>query len=197
MCQPAQAYSARIESGVGGSSALGSSQPLRLVVDRRCHADEIARFEASYVRGPDADDCAIWVGPIGTDGYPRFWVRRGGPDRIMLRGGRYAIALARNGVALEPWERALHGCNNPACVRPSNAADRGLVHVVAGSQQQNMIQMARSGRGGGRKLIQRGGAGIAERRERAVALREAVRHGWDADAVAAALLAQGNHLTLW
>ena len=30
-----------------------------------------------------------------------------------------------------------------------------------------------------------------------VALREAVRHGWDADAVAAALLAQGNHLTLW
>ena len=73
---------------------MGISQPLRLVVDRRRDAAEIARFEASYVRGPEPNDCAIWVGPIGTDGYPRFWVRRGGPERIMLRGNRSAITVA-------------------------------------------------------------------------------------------------------
>ena len=48
-------------------SGVGRSQPLRLVVDRRIHAEELTRFEGLVVRGPGADDCAIWVGPIGAD----------------------------------------------------------------------------------------------------------------------------------
>jgi len=36
--------------------------------------------------------------------------------------------------------------------------------------------------------VRRGDNGVKAQRARAVALREAVRHGWDADAVAAALL---------
>ena len=114
----------------------------------------------------------------------------------MLRGNRYALALSRNGAALELWERALHGCDNPVCVRVSAAGETGLLHLVAGTQRDNMIMMARAGRGGGRPLVRRGTAGLAARRARAVALREAVRHGWDADAVAQAPL--GAHdPTLW
>ena len=50
---------------------MGRSQPLRLVVDRRVHAEELIRFEANVVRGPGADDCAIWVAAVGADGYGR------------------------------------------------------------------------------------------------------------------------------
>ena len=44
-------------------------------------------------------------------------------------------------------------------------------------------QAGRRGRGGGRRPIRRGRAGVLERRERSVALRAAVRNGWDVDAV--------------
>lgn len=171
-------------------------QPLRLVVDPRAHAGEIARFEAQVVRGPGRQDCAIWTGAIGGDGYGRFWVRRGAGERVMVRANRYALAAAREGVALEPWERALHACDNPVCVRVSTADEVGLLHLVAGSQRDNMEHMARARRGGGRPAVRRGDSGLAQRRERAVALREAVRGGWDAAAVADALVAL-REPTLW
>jgi hypothetical protein len=82
------------------------------------------------------------------------------------------------------------------CVRVSAPGDIGLLHLVAGSQRDNMIMMARAGRGGGRPLVRRGNAGVAARRARAVALREAVRHGWNGAAVAQALLG-GTDPTLW
>jgi hypothetical protein len=50
--------------------------------------------------------------------------------------------------------------------------------------------MARARRGGGRSVVRRGGSGLAQRRARAVALRTAVRDGWDAAAVADALVSQ-------
>ena len=74
------------------------------------------------------------------------------------------------------------------------AADGDVEHVVAGSQGDNMERMARMRRGGGRYLVRRGDSrGV--RRERSVALREAVRHGWDGVAVETALL--GDQPTLW
>jgi len=51
--------------------AMGGSRPLRLVVDQRVHANELRRFEDSVVRGPGAQDCAIWCSAIGADGYGR------------------------------------------------------------------------------------------------------------------------------
>ena len=45
-------------------------------------------------------------------------------------------------------------------------------------------------------VVRRGIAGLAQRRARAVALRDAVRDGWDADAVAQALLTL-REPTLW
>lgn len=114
----------------------------------------------------------------------------------MVRANRYALAAAQDGVALEPWVRALHGCNNPSCVRVSLPGDTGLLHVIGGSQRDNMEMMGRAGRGGGRPAVRRGDAGVRARHARAVALREAVRDGWDAQAVAAALLA-ATEPTLW
>jgi hypothetical protein len=102
-------------------------------------AEELLRFEANVVRGPGADDCAIWASAIGADGYgPVFWVRRGG-SRIMVRANRYALAAALAGKPLEPWVRALHGCNNLACVRVNLACQRGLLHVLPGTQRDNML----------------------------------------------------------
>ena len=86
----------------------------------------------------------------------------------------------------------LHGCDNPVCVK--TVPGGGVEHVVAGSQHDNMDRMAKMRRGGGRHLVRRGDRRI-RRRDRSVALREAVRNGWDAAAVEAALL--GDQPTLW
>ncbi len=51
------------------ATAWGSRNHYGLLVDSRVHAEELARFEALVVRGPGADDCAIWKGAIGGDGY--------------------------------------------------------------------------------------------------------------------------------
>jgi hypothetical protein len=174
----------------------GGWEPLGLVVDGRAHAEEIRRFEGLVVRGPGADDCAIWAGPVGADGYPRCWVRRGGGTRIMLRGNRYALALSRNGATLESWERALPGWVRPVCVRVSVARETGLLHVVAGTQRDNMIMMARAGRAGGRPQVRRGECPAGGRQARAVALREAACDGWDADAVAQVLVGTQDP-TVW
>jgi hypothetical protein len=106
----------------------------------------------------------------------------------MVRANRYALAAAQDGVALEPSVRALHGCDNTVCVRVSRPGETGLLHVVGGTQRDNMEMMGRARRGGGRPAVRRGMAGLAQRRARAVALRRAVRDGWDAEAVAQALL---------
>jgi hypothetical protein len=71
---------------------------------RMWYADQ-ASMTARSGRGPSA--------PTGT---AVFGVRRGG-ERIMVRANRYALAASLDGAPLEPWVRALHGCNNPACAR--------------------------------------------------------------------------------
>jgi hypothetical protein len=88
---------------------------------------------------------------------------------------------------------ALHECDVPLCVKVA-ARDALQQHVVAGSQRDNMIRMAYTGRGGGRAIIRR--EGLHARRARSVALREPVQHGWDSAAVNAALLGS-TEPTLW
>jgi hypothetical protein len=175
---------------------MRGSQALPLAVDPGRHAAEIARFDAHVVRGPEPDDCWIFTGPIGGDGYGRFWIRRGCSERIMLRANRYALAVSLKGEPLQPWVRALHSCDVPICARVSVAGDIGLLHLTGGSQRDNMERMGRRGRGGGRRPIRRGEAGRLERRERSVALRAAVRDGWDAEAVRVALCGTA-HPRLW
>jgi hypothetical protein len=175
---------------------VGRAPAVALWVDPKVHAAEVARFRAKIVAGPGDGDCSIWIGSIGADGYGRFWVRRGCSERIMVRANRYALAAAQDGVALEGSVRALHGCDNTVCVRVSRPGETGLLHVVGGSQRDNMEMMGRARRGGGRPAVRRGMAGLAQRRARAVALWRAVPDGWDAEAVAQALLTLRGP-TLW
>ena len=176
--------------GVGGRTYGECDEKRgRLVVDPRLHAGEIARFTSHVVCGPTASDCNIWTGAIGADGYGRYYLTRQGMG-LCVRPHRYALAMACG--ALAAGVLGLHECDNPVCVKI--AADGEIEHVVAGSQGDNMDRMVKMRRGGGRYVVRRGDRrGV--RRERSVALREAVRHGWDAEAVEAALL--GNQPTLW
>lgn len=156
-----------------------------LWVDRGVHRAECVRFLGYVVNGPGERDCAIWTGGIGADGYGRFFVTRDGHG-FCVRPNRYALAMA-SGVPLGGEVLALHECDNPICVKvcPPGASCQ---HVVAGTQQDNMVRMARARRGGGRPAIAMRGIGRAARRERSVALRDAVRGGWDCAAVENALL---------
>ncbi|AFM20480.1 MULTISPECIES: hypothetical protein [Mycolicibacterium] len=161
-----------------------------LVVDQHLHATEIARFHSHVVCGPTASDCDIWIGAIGKDGYGRFYLTRAGSG-VCVRPHRYALAIVSGVVAAGVL--GLHECDNPVCVKVADATEPRQ-HVVSGTQGDNMERMARMRRGGGRNKLRRfDSRGV--RRDRSVALREAVRHGWDGDAVQAALL--GDQPMLW
>ena len=142
-----------------------------LVVDPIRHGSEIARFFAHVVRGPGRQDCWLWTGAIGSDGYGRFALRRGGWRHVMMvRPPRYALAVARAGQPLQGDVRALHECDVTLCVRVVGAEEIAAgvrAHVTAGTQQENMEQMAARGRGGGRPRVIARGAGLRARRERA------------------------------
>ena len=118
----------------------------------------------------------------------------------MVRTSRYAAAAALEGQELTAGELVLHMCDLPLCVRSVAKEDivagiRG--HIVLGTQRENMQRMALMDRGGGRRAIIARGAGVAARVDRARALREAIRDGWDAEAVQAALLGDSEQCRLW
>jgi hypothetical protein len=101
-CAPEREFARAFAKGLwrtGGWGRLALVWAEPLVVDPDAHADESTRFESNVVRGPGADDCAIWVGAIGPDGYglnclhakasrsvqdaePRWTVGALGPPRI-------------------------------------------------------------------------------------------------------------------
>lgn len=174
------------------------SQPLPLRVEPEEHRSELERFWSRVVRGPLETDCWVWVGGLSDDGYGVFRIRRYGV-RHVVRTSRYALALSLAGDELPPEVLALHECDNTVCVRTLDAAElrRGLpAHVVGGDQQLNMMRMARMRRGGGRRAIIARGAGVAARAERARAIREAVKDGWDQERLTAALLGDAQQ-PLW
>jgi hypothetical protein len=105
-------------------------------VDTRLHPEELARFETMWC-APASRRLRDLGGRRRGDGYGRNWVRRGSGERIMVRANRYALAAAQDGVALEPSVGALHGCDNPICVRFSLSGETGLLHVMGGTQRDN------------------------------------------------------------
>lgn len=157
--------------------------------------DEIerTRFFRRVVYGPDLDSCHLWVGALGDDGYGRFWIARGG-QQIVVRPHRYALAVEL-GRGLEDDEVAMHRrCDNPLCVNTGNG-DPFAAHVVLASAAENVADMGRKGRGGGRRWWF--GADRAERARRSRAVRAAVvQHGWNQQAIEAALY-DGAQGTLW
>lgn len=150
------------------------------------------------VRREGAVDAGI-VQPPDMCRLPAFAIRRGAYPHV-VRTSRYAAAVALQGRVLASDDLVLHLCDLPLCVRSVTAADveAGVgAHIVLGSQSENMRRMAFMARGGGRRAIVTHGAGLTARLERSRALREAVREGWDDDAVQAALLGQPDQYRLW
>lgn len=178
--------------GIAYGADVGIKAGAALWVDPVVHAEECRRFDARVVEGPREQDCSLFAGGIGADGYGRYYIYRGGVG-LCVRANRFALARSLD-APLPADVFALHECDNPLCVKVSPAGAR-YQHVVAGSQRDNMIRMARMGRGGGRSGPF-GSGGVQWRRARSVALREAVRGGWDAARVNDALLGH-SHPRLW
>lgn len=145
---------------------------------------EVARFGAKVVRGPGPADCWLWTGAIADDGYGRFWIRRNGVVRV-VRPHRYALALALQ-VGLDDVEVAEHAvCDVPICVR---AEGKQGDHIWASTQAENLARMGWRGRGGGADWARRfRGVDRSARAAASRELRDVVIHGWDADAITAAL----------
>ncbi|WP_237112334.1 MULTISPECIES: hypothetical protein [Mycobacteriaceae] len=103
---------------------------------------------------------------------------------MVISAHRYALALALG--VIRAGECARHvTCDNPVCVRARR--DEVAPHIVIGTQLDNMLDMARKGRGGRHVLMS-----VQARAARARALRAAVAGGWDDAAVRAALLETGE-----
>jgi len=111
----------------------------------------------------------------------------------VVRPNRYALALAQH-LTLGDGDVAMHDvCDLPLCVR----AEATGGHIVLGTQSDNLARMGRTGRGGGRGHPRHWyGPDRAARATRSRALRDAVRHGWDDEAVREALEAS-VHATLF
>jgi hypothetical protein len=88
---------------------------------------------ADQTGGPDA--CWIWLGGLTRSGY--------GQAKWAINGVRrpfkaHQIAFAVTAGCLPRGQVIRHSCDNPRCVNP--------VHLVLGSQAENMADMVRRGR---------------------------------------------------
>lgn len=90
------------------------------------------------VHGPE--ECWLWRGAVGSDGYGYF--RHQGAHR-------HSWELA-HGRAIPKGLFACHSCDTPLCVNPA--------HIWLGTHQENMDDMLRKGRGGPR--ARRSGSGF-------------------------------------
>lgn len=130
---------------------------------------DIARFWSKVVQSPT---CWYWVGAISApDGYGRFNYQRKNRQRTVL-AHRFSVELTHglldDGVVCE------HKCNEPLCVRV------GTDHLVESTYSENVRFAISLGRLSGHTLLD--GSGRA-RYDRSVAIREALRYGYDEKAL--------------
>lgn len=154
------------------------------------------RFWTYVVKGPEPDDCWLWIGAISDDGYGRFWITRDGVQKA-VRPQRYAYALA-TGETLAPDILLLHECDVPICVHAET--DPASSHVYTGTHRENMIDRRQKHRdtNGSNSLHWRGIARKV-RVQRSRDLRDVVReYGWDRERISATLSGvEYDHPTLF
>lgn len=141
---------------------------------------ELERFCEKVRKGPRPDDCWLWVGAIGDDGYGRFSIRRDGSER-MVRPQRLLYEHL-TGRKLTPKVDLLHDCGAPICVHVSIGEDS---HLFEGDDRMNMRDREQKGRAGRRGVLRRG----LSRKQFAIRSRElrqvVLTMGWDRDAISA------------
>lgn len=159
---------------------------------------EVERFYSRVVKGPGIRDCWIWTGAISTDGYGRFWIRTGPRMGRVVRPSRLIVALVDGTDIDEPPVVEHEVCDNPICVRYEGFSLTD--HLAPSTQAENLRRMAQRGRGGHAPITYRDRAeGRAALAARSRAIRAAVLHGWDDDALAQALRTYRceDQLVLW
>lgn len=130
----------------------------------------IAAFWSKVVKAP-GDGCWVWVGAIAS-GYGRISWRTAGVSRTEY-AHRFALLIAGQ---LPDGAIGEHRCNEPLCVRV------GPGHLIASNQSANLRYAVACGRTG----TLRGADLYTDRHARALAVRDAVKNGWDAGAYARA-----------
>ncbi len=80
-----------------------------------------------------SDDCWNWNSKKDRHGYGTFYI----VDRKYVGAHRFSWMLANN-LAIDSSVSIRHRCNNPSCVNPK--------HLIHGTQKENQIDMALSGR---------------------------------------------------
>ena len=91
------------------------------------------RFMASLPPEEKGSDCWLWQGPVRSDGYGLLCLKR-----KRYRAHRVSWHLATE-LEIPEGMQINHTCHQPACVRPD--------HLYCGSQQDNMDDMIKAGRG--------------------------------------------------
>ncbi len=89
------------------------------------------RFWSKVDKSAGEAECWPWTASINKDGYGKFKI-----DGSVQNASRVAWELHNGERLLDRVAR--HTCDDPSCCNPA--------HLVAGSQKQNMIDMARRGR---------------------------------------------------
>ncbi len=90
-----------------------------------------ARFEKYTMPEPNSG-CLLWVGAIDSRGYGHIKVN-GRIERA------HRLALILGGQSVAPRAEVLHKCDNKVCVR--------VDHLILGTRQDNMDDMAKKKRG--------------------------------------------------
>jgi len=149
-------------------------------------ARELDRFFRKVIKGPRPEDCWLWVGAIGDDGYGRFSIRRDGREKV-VRPQRLLFEHL-TGRALTPDVELLHDCDVPICVHVARGSES---HLFEGDHPMNMRDREQKGRAGRGRVGMRG---LSRRQlaDRSRALRDVVlTMGWNREAIAAVIHGAG------
>lgn len=79
-------------------------------------AKAIARFWSKTISGPGDDDCIVFTGALGDDGYGRFWL---GSGRV-IRAHRFAYVVTFGDIP--EGDLLMHSCDITVCVNPAHLA---------------------------------------------------------------------------
>lgn len=101
------------------------------------------------VRGPD--DCWPWLAGTNNHGYPKINL----PFNAGLLQASRALSIALDGPIVDEHE-VCHDCDTPWCMNPA--------HHFRGTHAENMADMVRKGRWGGRRRRSQRSAYSASRR---------------------------------
>ncbi|MCW2133361.1 hypothetical protein [Arthrobacter sp. VKM Ac-2550] len=134
-----------------------------------------ARFWPKIIKGRRENDCWLWTGAVGDDGYGRYWIKTASAQQA-LRPQRFAYLLL-TGEHLPADIKLLHTCDIPLCVRATGGKDS---HLYPGTQADNLRDRSQKRRHANAHTWRWRGTGRTNFAAQSRQLRDALKeHGWD------------------